>query len=171
MGYGGSRSTVPRKLPRLSELAHRAYAATTQTFLDSFEPPMTPTNIPSTSRNEAVSPRTPTQQPSTSRSGAVSPKIFTSPFEFRGLPKAGPRKRGLTERRKVKSIIATDTPNKKEIKQRAEEKNEQKTRKKSEKSAAKRKVLVNNSEDYEIILKTMSLYSKEEPNLEELITW
>ncbi|KAF9420918.1 hypothetical protein HW555_002901 [Spodoptera exigua] len=47
-------------------------------------------------------------------------KKFLSPFQLRGLPKAGPRKEGRAARRKGKSMIVTDTPNKDEIQMREE---------------------------------------------------
>jgi hypothetical protein len=38
-------------------------------------------------------------------------KVFVSPEQFRGFPKAGQRK-GTTKRKKGRSMIATDTPEK-----------------------------------------------------------
>lgn len=59
-------------------------------------------------------------------------------------------------------MIATDTPNKNEIEQRAEEKNKRNKRKKTAK-AAKRKVLESDSEEEE----TTSLHSEEEPTFDD----
>lgn len=63
-------------------------------------------------------------QPSTStgiyRSAHRTPvsnlsKPIISPAQFRGYPKAGPRKNQIKKRKKGKSIIATDTPEKAEL--------------------------------------------------------
>jgi hypothetical protein len=86
---------------------------------------------------------------------------FVGPLEFRGLPKAGPRKERRAPRRKGKSIIATDTPNKQEI----EEREAKKCRKrKMAARTTKRKVLQEtSSEDDE----QMSVYSEVEHWIEE----
>ncbi|XP_047020138.1 uncharacterized protein LOC124636298 [Helicoverpa zea] len=93
-----------------------------------------------------------------------SVKKFISPFEFKGLPKAGPRKKGKSVIRRGKSMIATDTPYKNEIEQRAEEKNKQKNKKKSV-NVVKRKILESDSDSEEE--ERMSLYSEEEPTFDE----
>lgn len=66
--------------------------------------------------------------PSTSKNRVVQANDFISPFEFCGLPKAGPSQSGRTSRRKGKSMVVTDTPNKNEIEKRAKEKNKRKNR-------------------------------------------
>lgn len=86
-------------------------------------------------------------------------KRFLSPFQFRGLPKAGPRKGGRAPRRKGKSMIATDTPNKKEIEMREGEKKHKKQRKAIAK-IKKRKVLQESSSEDE---DEISVYSEDEP--------
>lgn len=105
-----------------------------------------------------------TPKPSTSGGLNTQTRTFISPLEFRGLPKAAPRKGGRTDRRKGKTMIATDTPEKAEIERRAEELKHKKA-KVQIKAAVKRKVLDNNSssEDDDRI----SIYSEEEPMLEE----
>lgn len=86
-----------------------------------------------------------------------------SPFEFRGLPKSAPRKNNRKPRRKGKSMIATDTPNKVEIEEREEEKKRKKEQK-SKAKAKKRKVLQSESSADES--DRMSLYSEEEGEYE-----
>lgn len=49
------------------------------------------------------------------RSLPDNPKTFISPSEFKGYPRAGPRKLSNRGRKKGKCIIATDTPEKNEI--------------------------------------------------------
>lgn len=90
--------------------------------------------------------------------------VFVSPFEFRGLPKSGPRKNNRKPRRKGKSMIATDTPNKTEIEEREEEKKRKKDRKSGAK-AKKRKVLQSESSAEES--DRISVYSEEEGEYEE----
>ncbi|VEN35500.1 unnamed protein product [Callosobruchus maculatus] len=69
-------------------------------------------------------------------------KTFSGPFDFRGIPKAAPRKSGRAPRRKGKSMIATDTPNKEEIERRHQNKKQQQDVKKT-----KRKVLQSESSE------------------------
>ncbi|KAJ8940589.1 hypothetical protein NQ314_010667 [Rhamnusium bicolor] len=64
---------------------------------------------------------------------------FGNPVQFRGLLKAAPRKSGRTPRRKGKSMIATDTPEKLEIERREAEKREKQMKKNA--IAKKRKIL------------------------------
>lgn len=169
------------ELRKLSELASRVfkeYTGKTAKFTHSTctSPPSMP-NPPTTSTSKPMEPTPSISEgkpskksslqpevitPSTCRNTVESQKQFNSPFDFRGLPKAGPRKKGRTERRKGKSMIATDTPNKNEIEQRTEEKTKRQNRKTSAK-AAKRKVLESDSEEEE----RTSLYSEEEPMLDE----
>lgn len=69
-----------------------------------------------------------------STSEAATKKEFLSPEQFRGFPVAGPRK-GRKQRRKGKSMIATDTPEKMEIEEREMAKRAKRAK------VAKRKVL------------------------------
>ncbi|KAK9887428.1 hypothetical protein WA026_022363 [Henosepilachna vigintioctopunctata] len=76
--------------------------------------------------------------PTATASGSSSlnfKKVFLSPFQFRGLPKASPRKSGRAPRRREKSMIATDTPNKNEIQIRKEAKTEKDSCKDKEKKS------------------------------------
>ncbi|RVE52221.1 hypothetical protein evm_003140 [Chilo suppressalis] len=76
-------------------------------------------------------------------------KKFITPFDFRGLPKAGTRKSRHAPRRKGKSMIATDTPNKLEIENRNTVK-----KKKKDAASKKRKVLQESSEEEEEVGKS-----------------
>ncbi|KAL3273296.1 hypothetical protein HHI36_014749 [Cryptolaemus montrouzieri] len=91
---------------------------------------------------------------------AVNEKRFTSPFQFRGLPKAGPHRGGRVPRRKGKCIIAIDEPTENEIEMRAEEEKS----KQMSVTTKKRKVLQKSSSEDE---NQMSIYSEEKPMLEE----
>lgn len=68
-------------------------------------------------------------------------KIFLSPQEFRGFPKAAPRKNTLQNRRRGKSFIPTDTPEKLEL----EAKNLEKRKVKAK--LVKRKLVESESSD------------------------
>jgi hypothetical protein len=82
-------------------------------------------------------------------------KVFVSPEQFRGFPKAGQRK-GTTKRKKGRSMIATDTPEKNII-----EEKEQTKKKVCNKAVvkAKRKVLESSDEDEQ---DNISIYSENE---------
>ncbi|KAK9873409.1 hypothetical protein WA026_022468 [Henosepilachna vigintioctopunctata] len=77
------------------------------------------------------------------------------------IPKAGPRKSGRAPRRRGKSMITTDTPNKNEIQMREEKKRKQR---KTLAKTKKRKVLQDSSSENE---DDISVYSEEEPILED----
>lgn len=101
-------------------------------------------------------------QPSQSCGCPSTSKVFTSPFEFRGLPKAGDRKSSRAPRRKGKSMVATDTPNKLEIEKRSEEK---KRKQNKEATQKKRKILQSESSEEEN--DQISVYSEEEAGYED----
>lgn len=102
--------------------------------------------------NDEIRTETPAMVAGTPANG----KYFVSPFEFRGLPIAGPRKGGRA-RRKGRSMIAIDTPDKEELE--LKEAQERKEMKESAK-AKKRKVLQDfTSEDDE---DEFSVYSEQE---------
>ncbi|KAK9885006.1 hypothetical protein WA026_009235 [Henosepilachna vigintioctopunctata] len=98
--------------------------------------------------------------PTATASGSSSlnfKKAFLSPFQFRGLPKASPpSKSGRAPRRRGKSMIATDTPNKNEIQMRKEKKRKQR---KTLAKTKKRRVLQDSSSENE---DDISVYSEEE---------
>lgn len=92
-------------------------------------------------------------------------KKFLSPFQLRGLPKAGPRKEGRAARRKGKSMIVTDTPNKDEIQMRGKQKIQKKQKQtKAAATSKKRKILQESSSDDE---DQISIYSEEEAAFED----
>lgn len=132
------------------------------------EPPVTPEKT-STMNSRSLSNNVRNVLPSTSGGKEITtfsqkkqlqkPSIsFSSPFQFRGLPKADKRKGNRAPRRKGKSMIATDTPNKDEIEQRFLEKTAKK--RKTAAKLKKKKVLQSSSSSEND--DKMSIYSEEE---------
>lgn len=88
-------------------------------------------------------------------------QYFVSPEQFRGYPKASERKSTNNNRRKGKSMIATDTPEKNMIEER--EQNKKKTKIKAVENT-KRKLVESSDEDDEV----MSIHSETEDWIPEV---